>query len=116
VHRALAAAVAAVLVLALSGCGESKTVSQRVNATLVNGKPAFSVGTITVTEGDKVDLRVDNTTDKDHGFSIDEYNVHRVVQPQKPQTVKFTAKKTGQFRIYCQLHPAHQPAELIVVG
>jgi nitrosocyanin len=116
VHRALAAASAAVLALALVACGGAKTTSSRVNATLVNGKPAFSVGTLTVTEGDKVDLRVDNDTDKDHGFSIDAFNVHRVVQPHKPQTVKFTAKHTGQFRIYCQLHPAHQPAELIVVG
>jgi nitrosocyanin len=109
-------ASAAVLSVALVGCGGSKTVSHRINATLVNGKPAFSVGTLTVTEGDTVDLRVDNDTDKDHGFSIDAFDVHRVVQPQKPQTVKFTAKQTGQFRIYCQLHPAHQPAELIVVG
>jgi nitrosocyanin len=109
-------ASAAVLALALVACGGSKTVSHGVNATLVNGKPAFSVGTLTVTEGDTVDLRVGNDTDKDHGFSIDAFNIHRVVQPRKPQTVKFKATKTGQFRIYCQLHPAHLPAELIVVG
>jgi nitrosocyanin len=117
VHRAFAAAcAAAVAALVLVGCGGSQTVSHSVNATLVNGKPAFSVGTLTVTEGDKVDLRVDNSTDKVHGFSIDAFNVHRVVDPHKPQTVKFTANKTGQFRIYCQLHPAHQPAELVIVG
>jgi nitrosocyanin len=109
-------ASAAVLAIVLVGCGGSKTVSQRINATLVNGKPGFSIATLTVTQGDKLDLRVDNTTDKDHGFSIDAFNVHRVVQPNKPQTVKFTANKTGQFKIYCQLHPAHQPAELVVVG
>jgi nitrosocyanin len=108
-------ASAAILALALVACGGSTTVSHGINATLVNGKPAFSVGTLTVTNGETVDLRVGNDTDKDHGFSIDAYNVHRVVQPRKPQTVKFKATRTGQFRIYCQLHPAHQPAELIVV-
>jgi nitrosocyanin len=110
---ALAAAISAVL---LAGCGNNKTEHFRLNATVVNGVPAFSVGTITVTEGDKVDIRIDNTTDKAHGFSIDALNIHRVVKPHEPQTVSFTPKTTGEYRIYCQLHPAHQPASLIVVG
>jgi len=115
--RTLVVTVAAALsILILAACGNNKTEHFRVNATVVNGTPAFSVGTITVTEGDKVDIRVDNSTEKDHGFSIDAENVHRVIKPHQPQTVSFTPKKTGEFRIYCQLHPAHVPAQLIVVG
>ena len=105
----------AVVALALVACGGSETATYGVNATLVNGKPGFSVGTITVTKGDKVQLRVDNDTDKDHGFSIDDFNIHRIVKPHTPQEFSFNANKVGQFRIYCQLHPAHQPAQLIVV-
>src|SRR5205807_2362790 len=115
--RTLVVTVAAALsILILAACGNNKTEHFRVNATVVNGTPAFSVGTVTVTEGDKVDIRVDNDTDKAHGFSIDAENVHRVIKPHQPQTVSFTPKKTGEFRIYCQLHPAHVPAQLIVVG
>jgi nitrosocyanin len=110
------AVAAAVSVLILAACGNSKTENFRINATVVNGVPGFSVGTITATEGDKVDIRVDNDTDKAHGFSIDALNIHRVVKPHEPQTVSFTPKTTGEYRIYCQLHPAHQPARLIVVG
>ena len=109
-------ALAAAGPLLLTGCSNKKTETFRINATVINGAPGFSVGTITATEGDKVDLRIDNDTDKDHGFSIDALSIHRVVKPHQPQTVSFTPKKTGEFRIYCQLHPAHVPARLIVVG
>jgi len=115
--RALAVAVAAAASAAvLVGCGNHKTENFRINATLVNGASAFSVGTITATQGDKVDIRVDNNTSRDHGFSIDAFNIHRVVKPHEPQTVSFTPKRTGEFRIYCQLHPTHVPARLLVVG
>ena len=103
--------------LVLAGCsGNHKTEDFRINATSVNGQSGFSVGTITITEGDKIKVDVGNTTDKAHGFSIDEFNIHRVVQPHQTQTVTFTPHKTGEFRIYCQLHPAHVPAQVIVVG
>jgi nitrosocyanin len=117
VKRAIVLTVAAVLSgLLLAACGNEKTEHFRINAAVVNGAPGFSVGTITATDGDKVEIRVDNDTEKDHGFSIDAYNIHRVVKPHEPQTVTFTANKPGEFRIYCQLHAAHQPARLIVVG
>jgi len=112
----VAAAVAAGA-LGLAGCGGNhKTENYRVAITSANGVSGFSIGTITVTEGDKVDIRVENLTDKPHGFSIDAFNIHRVVDPRQPQTVSFTPNKTGQFKVYCQLHPAHVPGSMIVVG
>jgi len=111
------AVVAAVSCVALAGCGGNhKTEDFRVAITSANGVSGFSIGTITVTQGNKVNIRVDNTTDKAHGFSIDAFNIHRVVEPKKPQVVSFTPNKTGQFSVYCQLHPAHVPARMIVVG
>ena len=115
--RALLFAVAvAVGGVVLAGCGNHKTEDFRVAITSANGVSGFSIATITVTEGDKVNLRVDNTTEKAHGFSIDAFNIHRVVEPHQSQTVSFEPKKTGQFKVYCQLHPTHVPASMIVVG
>ncbi len=116
--RVLAVAVVAVAgALVLAGCaGNHKTEKFQISATSVNGASAFNVGTITVTEGDKVDLRLGNSTDKAHGFSIDAFGIHKVIQAGQFQTVSFTPNKTGQFKIYCQLHPAHVPAQMIVVG
>jgi len=118
VNRVLSVAVAfAVGGVLLVGCsGNHKTENFRINATSVNGQSGFSVGTITVTQGDKVNIDVGNTTDKAHGFSIDAFNIHHVVEPHQTQKLSFTPNKTGQFRIYCQLHPAHVPAQMIVVG
>ena len=111
---AVAVAVGGVV---LGGCGGNhKTEDFRVAVTSVNGVSGYSIGTITVTEGDKVNLHVENGTDKPHGFSIDAFNIHRVVDPHNPQTVSFTPNKTGQFKVYCQLHPTHVPASMIVVG
>jgi len=118
VHRVLCSAVAVVFAgTLLAGCGGNhNTEDFSINATVVNGHPAFSAATITVTQGDKVNISVGNTTGEAHGFSIDQFNVHQVVQPGHHQTVSFTPNATGQFRIYCQLHPAHVPSRLIVVG
>ena len=67
-----------------------------------------------LSHGAKVVFTVKNVTDRPHGFSIDEFGVQRVVEPGRPVTVRFTANRKGTFRIYCQLHPAHGTAELIV--
>lgn len=101
----------------MAGCGGNhKTEDYRVAITSTNGVSGFSIGTITATEGDKVNLRVDNTTEKQHGFSIDAFNIHKVVDPHQSVNVSFEPNKTGQFKVYCQLHPTHVPASMIVVG
>jgi len=111
------AVVAVVSGVVLAGCsGNHKTEDFRVAITSTNGVSGFSIGTITATEGDKVNIHLENATEKAHGFSIDAFNIHRVLQPHQPETVSFTPNKTGQFKVYCQLHPAHVPAQMIVVG
>jgi plastocyanin len=112
----VAAAVAVTGVL-MAGCGANhKTENFRVAITSTNGVSGFSLGTVTVTQGNNVNLRVDNTTDKQHGFSIDAFGIHKVVDAHQSTTVSFTPNKTGQFTVYCQLHPAHVPGSIIVVG
>lgn len=113
--RALAFAASTVAVLSLAACGGGHTDHIKVTEVLDSGKPGFSIGTVTVTKGDKVAVRLDNNLPVPHGFSIDEFGIHRVVQPHKPQNFTFKANKTGTFTIYCQLHPAHLRAKLLVV-
>jgi nitrosocyanin len=96
-----------------AACSESP-VDRRISAAVVNGRPGFTPAVVRVEKGDKVELRVGDRTDKTHGFTIAGYGVARTVGAGKPITVKFTAKRAGRFRIFCQLHPAHQPAALVV--
>ena len=112
--RHAAAAVAAGASLLVAACSNAQTVKQTITAQTIGGKAGFSVAALTVTHGSKVELIVKNTTDRPHGFSIDELGVHRIVESAKPITVRFTASRKGTFRIYCQLHPAHGTAELVV--
>ena len=109
------AAVAAALALAtmLGGCGKD-TVRHSIAATLVNSAPGFAPDTITVNQEEHVILKVGNGTATTHGFSIEGYRVTRTVDPNQTIDVKFKANRQGTFRIYCQLHPAHQTATLIV--
>lgn len=111
--RAATGALALVLALA-TACGGT-TRHKTIAAASVSGRPGFEPNTITVDKGDKLSLRVSNNLDKPHGFSIEGYpKVKKVVEPGKPITVKLTASRSGTFRIFCQLHPTHQGANLVV--
>lgn len=102
------AALAAIVVLAAVGCSHN-TDRLTIDAAAVDGKPGFMPQVIEAKKGDKVDIKVGNTTQKTHGFSIEGYGVKPVtVDAGKTIDVKFTAKKTGTYKIFCQLHPAHQ--------
>jgi nitrosocyanin len=82
---------------------------------------AEKVGTVTswkapvhVRKGDKTVLVVRNKTAVEHGFSIDAFHVRQTIKPGQRLLVKITPTQTGNFRVYCQLHPAHVPTELNV--
>ncbi len=107
-----------VLALALAGCGQvSKGRTRRTVAINLSeqGKPQFEPLQTTVQKGDKVTIVVINRTDKVHGFAIRGYGVPPMeVAPDAPNDVVFTAKKEGTYEIYCQLHPTHLKAALLV--
>lgn len=114
-HVALAA-VALTVMAVLSGCGES-TKTDRL--TVDNGPVADGNGItperIETTTGTEMEIEVRNTAnDKPHGFSIDEFKVGETVDQGQTKTVKFVASKAGTYRVYCQLHDTHKPAQLIV--
>jgi len=100
----------------LGGCGSEKTDRLKAeNGPVEGGPPGITPSKLTAHEGREVEIQVTNTAkDKEHGFSIDAFKVGEVIGQGKTTTVKFKADKAGTFKVYCQLHPTHKPAELVV--
>ena len=99
----------------VAGCGDEKTDRLKADDGPVEGGNGITPVKLTAHEGRKVEIKVTNTAkDKPHGFSIDEFNVKETVEQGKTTTVKFKADKTGTFKVYCQIHPTHKPAELVI--
>jgi len=114
INRRISGGAAAIaLVVALGACGQGTT-TRAIKAASVGGKPGFTPSTVTVDKGDKIKLAVGNTTAKTHGFSIQGYGVKKEVPAGATVNVVFQADKPGTYRIFCQLHPAHQIATLVV--
>ena len=81
------------------------------------GTKLFVPPTLVVKKGDQVKITILNNIPSDppnHGFAIPDFGVETVVNRGEPQTVEFTADKTGIFDIKCQLHPAHVHGQLVV--
>jgi nitrosocyanin len=114
--RLVAVAAAALVAPALlAGCDGAKTDHLTVQDGPASGGNAITPAKLTAYKGHKVEIKVTNTaTDKPHGFSIDGYSVTKTIEAGKTETVSFTAKKTGTYRVFCQLQPAHRPAQLVV--
>ena len=112
-RRGTAAVAAAALTLSLVGCGTS-TDRRAIAASIVGGAAGFYPEDITVDKEDSVRLKVGNGTDRVHGFSIEGYRVRREVKPNETLDLRFKASRAGTFKIFCQLHPTHQPATLVV--
>ncbi len=113
-HIALASLALATAAL-LAGCGGPKTDHLTVQDGPVGSGNGITPVKLAVHKGHKVELKVTNTAkDKQHGFSVDAYNVHEVINPGDTTTVKFKADKSGTFVVYCQLHPTHGKSELDV--
>lgn len=110
------AAVALAGMAVLSGCGEdTKTDRLSMDDGPVAGGNGISPERVETKTGTTMEIEVRNTAnDKPHGFSIDEFKVGETIEQGQTKTVKFVASKAGTYRIYCQLHPTHNPAELVV--
>ena len=99
----------------MAGCGDEKTDRLSVDNGPVDGGNAITPAKLTAHEGRQVQIKVTNTAkDKPHGFSIDEFKIKETIDQGKTTTVKFEADKAGTYRVYCQIHPTHKPAELVI--
>jgi nitrosocyanin len=114
-----AVALAAMSALAL-GAPAGAQGERELHAVNINyeGNNVWTPGTYVVKKGEKVRFKLFNRVKADpnvHGFAIDELNVKVDVYRDKPETVEFVADKAGLFRIWCHLHPAHLPGQLLVL-
>jgi heme/copper-type cytochrome/quinol oxidase subunit 2 len=109
------ASLALAAVALVAGCSDEKTDHLKADDGPVESGNGITPAKLTAHEGRKVEIRVTNTAkDKQHGFSIDEFDVKETIDQGKTTTVKFKAEKAGTFKVYCQIHPTHKPAELVV--
>jgi len=60
----------------------------------------YTPSTITVSEGDKVKLNIEDV-DVTHGFAIFEFGVNERLTPGKTTTIEFTADKAGEYTFLC---------------
>jgi len=109
------ASLALVAATVLAGCGGGKTDHLKADDGPVEGGAGITPVKLTAHKGRDVEIQVTNTAkDKQHGFKIDAFKVEEVIDQGKTTTVKFKADQAGTFKVYCQLHPTHKPAELVV--
>lgn len=72
------------------------------------------------TRGSKpLTLKAVNMLDAEHGFAIDTMNVKEVLKPGEERTISVPLgnidPSVTEHRVYCQLHPKHVAASLIVI-
>lgn len=63
---------------------------------------AFDPDRIVVTEGEAVRLEV-TSTDVAHGIMIHEMDINRTLEPNKTETIAFTAGKPGTYHFHCSV-------------
>jgi nitrosocyanin len=71
---------------------------------------------MTVNEGDEVEITLDNKLAAPHGFKLAAYDIEVVVPALNKQTVRFTANKAGVYSFICQLHAPHVGGQLVVLS
>jgi len=114
--------IAVVSLLVLGGKSAVGQGSMERDITVVNiefeGSKVWVPSTLVAKKGEKVRVKLINKVKSDpnvHGFAIPDFGVKVDVYRDKPETVEFTADKAGLFRIWCHLHPAHLPGQLLVL-
>jgi len=71
---------------------------------------------ITVYEGDEVEITLDNKLAAPHGFKLAAYDIEVEVPSLNKRTVHFTANKAGIYPFICQLHAPHVGGQLVVLS
>ncbi|GAC1382946.1 MAG: hypothetical protein NVSMB4_10950 [Acidimicrobiales bacterium] len=113
--RTLVAVLAVVGGLApTAGCGSKSPTRIAIKDGPVGQGNGITPSVLSVPRNADVEFKVTNTATKTHGFSVQGYDVVKEIPAGESVTVKFTASRSGTFKVFCQLHPSHAPAELTV--
>lgn len=88
--------------------------------TLINvvfdGTKIWLPGSITVQQGDDVELTLINKLEVPHGFKIGVFGIESVIAAHSKSTVKFTAKTVGVHPYICHIHPPHIGGQIQVIA
>lgn len=98
-----------------TGHAEGEPDAIEIVSTNLQGKNIFIPSTIVVEAGKPQALSIFNTTDTPHGFAIDAANVQAILPAGEEYRIELPAMKPGIYKVYCQLHPPHRAAQLLVV-
>ena len=104
--------VALVLMLAgfITGCEPEEAVPpEETEVNVTAGEGYFDPDVITVDQGQELTVVVENVTEEDHTFTIDELDVDVSLAPGAQEEVTFTAAEEGSFEFYCD-EPGHRDA------
>ncbi|MFO7319185.1 MAG: cupredoxin domain-containing protein [Clostridia bacterium] len=94
-----------------SSSGSSSQAAQRIE--VVGTEFAYNPGTITVKQGQPVEIVFKNEGTVPHDLLIDEFNVKTAaIAAGQSTTVRFTPSRAGQFKIYCA-EPGHEAAGMV---
>ncbi len=106
----LIAALVIMLAWVITGCEPEEVVPpEEVEVNVTAGEGYFDPDVITVDLGQDVTVVVENVTDIDHTFTIDELDVDVSLAPGAQEEVTFTAAEEGTFEFYCD-EPGHRDA------
>ncbi len=94
--------------------------AEKRSITLVNyeteGVKQWLPGTIIAKKGDDIELTlINNVPSGDHGFMIPDFKITKVVKKGVKEVFTFKADKDGLFSMKCQLHPAHDGGQLLIL-
>ena len=74
----------------------------------------WSPASLTVPQGQTVKLTLKNTTDAEHGFSIDELKIKELIPAGGSKEITMIADSNGPLRYYCHLHKAHVGGQMMI--
>lgn len=125
-HRYLAGTVLVSAIMAASACGSDDegisgnedgggtSARQTVEITLKDF--SFTPGKLRVEAGQELEIRLTNSGDARHTFTIDEFDVDAEIQSRTETTVLVTPSEAGRFTYYCRFHEAQQMIGVLTVG
>jgi len=105
----------AMLAWFMIGCGpgeeepQPETQPEEVFVNVTAGEGYFDPDVIVVEEGQDVTVEIENVSDVDHTFTIDELGIDVSLAPGEQEEVTFTAAEEGTFEFYCD-EPGHRDA------